>query len=146
MKKHFLSFILLALTLGWSANVLAADDNPPYYLRGINGSWNCTPGVNEFTATSTANVYELTIELTQNSQFKVGNNSWGLDLGGSAEKQKLTIGTPFTLSSEHKNLDGINDYENGWYKFTFNNGSTKTLLVEKVAPDPCPNCKTITKP
>ncbi len=146
MKKHFLSFILLALTLGWSANAVAEHGDYNYYVRGGMNSW----GTTDKMTSQGNNQYTVTISLeAQSYGFKVSNNNWDNDCtyGKPDNGSNVVVGTAYTMKDSGSDMN-ISISEAGDYLFTFIKSGTankSTILIEKAASDPCANCKKITK-
>ena len=164
MKKHFLSFILLALTLGWSANVLAGGTvyfkntlgwSKVYVIIFNKNAWkpdseHNSPRVYPKTAgVDNGNYGEMTLEGDNIYKFDYSTNKQWIAFTSSDmhdwndfNKNAACYRSDFNTSSPlftPNTTESSTDNETKYY----NNGSWSTSTPP--APDPCANCKTITK-
>lgn len=163
MKKHFLSFILLALTLGWSANAWAYTTDGSTYVEFINGdvitfdfsAVNCNDaGVDRvdvgLTKIGSAPYQTATLTFTSTIRCTTSNNRlqvhWQLpqDQGYSwkhGDVEWTEIGTanfPFPTDNSQLTIIVTLDAQ-GKTLYTWSTGSPPTPS------GPCANCKKITK-
>lgn len=85
----------------------ACVDNPfgerPIFLRGGFSSWNALP---EFQLVYDCNRFELLLELSGTSSFKVADAEWSADadFGGGSAGSELSPGVPLPLALHGSNL------------------------------------------
>lgn len=161
MKKHFLSFILLALTLGWSANAMAGGT---VYFKNTLG-WS-----NIYVSFFTQDVWNATNKNVENPRDYCGDNGEMTLVAGTTDVYSFNYTTSYvTICFMSKDMHDWGDFSGGsaCYRgdfsaskpmFTpettmshdsktkyYNNGSWTTYAPTPPS-DPCPNCQTITKP
>lgn len=146
MKKHFLSFILLALTLGWSANALAtttiyvkrADATNLVIQYDSNSGWidyynDLTKVVKQCDAGWF--MYTTSDQMTNAIHIRRKNNEkdWNL----SNEQSNISDKTTYWILNDNGDIDYT---PSSATQYNTDCGSTPPTPS-----DPCANCKTITK-